>query len=260
MKSRKPFAAVLAACTVLGLTAAAGAAITEVGNSEYFTYRYEFDDGKKPEEADIDGNSTFDFTLFGGYGTSTVSGGILTMETTSKPGDHSYLSSAANQIWDVAAPTLATGYTIETRVKIATDPALPYPLSILASPGGTGAHAYLRVDEAGQWWRSTPLGGTLSNDDDFHTFRIAQQPGSATYSVWRDGVLLSGTLSSGYTNSAFDRLVFGDTSSSHAGKVEIDYFRFTNGAFAPIVPEPSSLVVWALAVAMLLWCGRRGRK
>lgn len=217
--------AVLAGTLPFGLAAPLPAATM---HSTDFTYRYDFGDGLRPDQSDANNNGTSDFSWVNtANGTASVGNGILTMETTEVAGDNCFLSSAAGQAWPVLNPT--AGYTVEARVKIVTD--LTRPISIMASPSNTNGHAYLNIGATGQQWATTTaLGGSTDNTDGFHTFRIAYD--TSTYSVWRDGVLLNDSLSDG-GNWDRNRLLFGDISGSHGGKVEVDYFRFTAGTYAP---------------------------
>jgi len=251
MKTRKPLGvSLLAAWTVLGLAAVAGAAVTQPRNSLYFDWKYEMN--VSPELEDLDSDTNPDWAKGGAF---SVSGGVLSYDT--MPSGSAYFASndtGDGGIWP-GKYTLASGFTIETRLKVLQDVS-GKGFGLFAGPGGTTRNAYLYVGKGGQSWHPSVDLGTNANDDDFHVFRVAQQPGSATYSVWRDGVLLSDSLPYGY-NYPRDGVWFPDGSSGIAGRGEIDYFRFTGGAFAPIVPEPSSLVLWTLAVAALLWCGRR---
>ncbi len=228
------------------------AVVIDQMDSADFSYCYDFDDGLRPDQSDADGNGTHDFNWFNNaspLGTATLAGGVLTMETTAATRGNWFQSTAANEAWQVLAPTIERGYTIEIRAKI-IDTALSRPLSVMASPAGTVEHAYLTVTEDGQLWgtSSTVLGDSNSNMDDFHTFRVTQEPGTSTYSVWRDGRLLAGALPSGASHDA-NRMLFGDVSGSHGGKAEIDYVRFTAGAYAPEVGSHPDLYAWYKADA-----------
>jgi hypothetical protein len=61
---------------------------------------------------------------------------------------------------------------------------------------------------------------------------VAQAPGAATYSVWRDGKLLSDSLGTGF-DWAVDMISFGGYGEHWGGTFDIDYLRFTSGAWAP---------------------------
>jgi hypothetical protein len=100
----------------------------------------------------------------------------------------------------------------------------------------------------------------VDNTDDFHTFRVAQAPGAASFSVWRDGVLLSSGLPSGgpWAGAAFN---IGDFAGATAGVAQIDYVRFTPGAYAPVaVPEPATISLLASGLIGLLAYAWRKRK
>ena len=71
------------------------------------------------------------------------------------------------------------------------------------------------------------------NSDNFHDFRVALEPGTDTYSVWRDGLLLGENIPSGENND-LNRIVFGDMGGLHGGDFDVDYLRFTSGAYAPV--------------------------
>jgi hypothetical protein len=243
---------ILAGVLALVPVNSSSAVVIDQMDSGDFAYRYDFDDGLRPDQSDFDENGTNDFTWFNNaspIGTATVAGGILTMETTTAGGGNWFQGTTANEAWHVLAPTIEQGYTIEIRAKI-FDTAFSRPLSVMASPAGTADHAYLSVNEHGQVWGidGTILGDASSNMDAFHTFRVAQEPGASTYSVWRDGRLLAEALPSGASHNA-DRFLFGDVSGSHGGKAEVDYFRFTAGAYAPEIGSHPDLYAWYKADA-----------
>jgi len=73
---------------------------------------------------------------------------------------------------------------------------------------------------------------TNDNSDDFHIFRIAQEPNSDILSLWRDSVLLSSELT--WTGVTFGSVVYiGDSSGTHTSDHDLDYVRLISGAFAP---------------------------
>jgi len=198
-------------------------------DSADFEWQYEMD--ISPELEDLDSDSSPDWKKSGTG--SSVSGGILTYDTMPS-GNVSFDSNntGAGGIWP-GKYTLASGFTVEARVKVLDDVAgIGY--GVFAGPGGTTANAYLVVGTGGQGWRYANTLGTNTNDDDFHLFRIAQEPGAARYSVWRDGVLLSSSLGSAY-NYNRDGIWVADGSGAYAGEVEMDYIRFTSGAYAPAI-------------------------
>lgn len=211
----------------LSLAGVAGAGITQVKPSADFDWQYEMD--VSPELANLDPLINPEWAKSGTG--SSVSGGILTYDT-GTTGNLSFNSNDTGDggIWP-GKYTLATGFTVEARIKVLADVS-GKGWAVFAGPSGTTANAYLWVGKGGQSWGTGAALGTNANDNDFHVFRVAQEPGAATYSVWRDGVLLNSSLGSGY-NYNRDGIWFGDGSGSYAGKVEMDYLRFTSGAFAP---------------------------
>ena len=226
------------ACVVALWVGVASAGFDYLGASD-FLHMYDFNVvGETPNLSDLDGNGTADFTLLDNYSPAvvdTVSGGILTMDT---PGGgsngHFYMGAAAGEVWPGMA-TLASGYTIEVRAKIIEDRGVA-ALGVGAAPGAR-EHMWLNIRTTGQsLWNGVSL-GVNDNSDDFHVFRMVQHPtpsGTPTYSVWRDGVLLSDSLGPALTSgSPLDRLFFGDAAGSMGGKSETDYVAFTPGAYAP---------------------------
>ena len=77
---------------------------------------------------------------------------------------------------------------------------------------------------------STPLDSN-TNDDDFHTFRLATV-GYGIFDIWRDGVLIGEDFDGG---GASWPLTFGDVSSATTSdwQYHVDYVRWTGGAWSP---------------------------
>jgi hypothetical protein len=239
---------------MLAMAAPAGAAMMD---SADFTWQYEM--VNLPDETNLDGNEpdppgvpTMDFTRLGG-GTTTTDGNILTM-TDSKM--CYYYNNLANQTWQLDPNiSYANGYTYEARLKVAPGSGSK-GISFIASPE-ENVWAWLNISSGGQGWgdADVDVGEQLDNTDVYHVFRVAQALGAATYSVWRDGKLLSDSLGTGFDWDV-DMISFGGYGDHWGGTFEIDYLRFTSGAYAPI-PEPGTLVLLAGALMSLLVWRRR---
>lgn len=227
-----------------------GASISEaalVRASEDFTHKYE---GEYPV--------TNYSQVNGGFTTAPSSdGNILTFATPDTNGG--YFDSVQ---WTGATVTNATGWTYEFRLQILDD--------VVEAPSGTvqfviGDSAGFRAFRVFKSFFTArfPTDVTMdanSNTDGYHTFRIAREPGSSDYLVWRDGVSLANVVGSDPAAGGATFMYFGDGSTSVGGPtVKLDYLRFDNtGAYAP-VPEPSTLFLLSMGAFVL--SGRiRGRK
>ncbi|MGC4017456.1 MAG: sialate O-acetylesterase [Luteolibacter sp.] len=118
-------------------------------------------------------------------------------------------------------------WTFETRVKFNANPS-GFILWL-----GTGNHTIL-VEIYGD--RTQDNGSNSFNvahnnlDGQFHTFRIANDPGNNGYHVWRDGVRITPVSGAPYDNNNTEsRLILGDYTSQAFGNnfdVTIDYVRY----------------------------------
>ena len=96
----------------------------------------------------------------------------------------------------------------------------------------------------------------IDNTDDYHTFRIAKEPGLLEFSLWRDGVLVAENLVSGA--DSLNRLILGDIGGGWGAGISVDYLRFTEGAFAPTeIPEPATILLIGLGALCLIPRKRR---
>lgn len=118
-------------------------------------------------------------------------------------------------------------WTLETRIKLNANPS-GFMLWL-----GAGSHTIL-VEIYGDHTQDN--GNNAFNvahnnlDGQFHTFRVANDPGSNAYHVWRDGVRLTPVAGAPYDNNSTEsRLILGDYTSQAFGNnfdATIDYVRY----------------------------------
>jgi hypothetical protein len=227
-------------------------------DSSAFTYKYEMD--ILPSAANLNGDSAYDFDR-GGAGTIGVADGILTGTTGAS--EDGYLISG--NIW-TGRFTKASGYTVEARVKVASQ--VPGKVGATAIDVGVASSpaAELAIGASGVVWMGVPGDGTaqtvlasdIDNTSDFHTYRISQVAATDMFLVWRDNTLLTPTALTG-GQGIWDQLYFVDGGGNFAGSSQYDYVRFTSGTYAP-VPEPSSMAILIAAMVGLVAYAWRKRK
>jgi MYXO-CTERM domain-containing protein len=140
-------------------------------------------------------------------------------------------------------------------------------MGIIALPGlgHNDQIPFLQFGSSQMTWGESGSINTQSNTDAFHVFRLAQEPNSGTYSVWRDGVLINGALTTARGDLAglgLRKIAFGDEGGAWSGSTQVDYFRFdTTGAYAPVpVPEPATWGLGAMGLGALLMARKRRRR
>ncbi len=214
-------------------------AITERA-SDSFTYKYEMDvDPTDVGAIDLDGNGTADFRLVqGGPGTAGLSGnGTYSIEAPDA-GSSWYLSSGATgEVWPGAAITAGEGYTVEVRVKVHSQlDETSAPFAVASTASNASDIGIVTMTTGNTRYYGSSIIDESDNSDDFHTIRIVRSAFEfePVYWVWRDGVLMTpdGVGASAWGSS--NTIYLGDVSGSSGGSVEIDYVRFTSGAYAPV--------------------------
>jgi hypothetical protein len=245
----------LVAVVAFGMAGLANADLAQLDSSA-FAWKYEMD--AMPDTQDKDGNSTLDFNFVAGDGSATTDGSVLRIINGKANGAAFFNSGNAGQLWPAQGFSYANGYTLEAKLKIISqDTGADAVFSLVAIPSGTSNFAALGVGSTKSEWAGTSW--TQTNTDAFHVFRVAQSPGAASYTVWRDGVVLSTELGAALVYSQGPQLYFGDGASTYGGTVDVDYLRLTTGAYAP-TPEPSTMVLLAMGLVGLLAYAWRKRK
>jgi hypothetical protein len=210
--------------------------------SENFLYRYEFDvNPTNPAEIDLDGNGQADWAT-GGTGTFTLTP-QGTVVINSGPDSVAYYESgiaSTSHLWPNVGFTTEEGFTIEWRMRVLSDTGTGAAFALVADAADNDELPVLEVADDHQTlsgaWCSSPFGET-DNTDGFHTFRLVRDAADNSNRLWfwRDDVLL--TPSGLYPAREYVRnaVYFGDIGGAYDGVVEVDYFRLTPGAFAPVV-------------------------
>ena len=223
----------------LAIGSPALATITDELDSSSFDWMYEFNEW--PQMQDLDYNGVDDFTLSGTAGYLDSVNGIWNLDTTTG-GVGYFIAGDTGQIWQNNITSTA-GYTVEARVRVNSGTDAPWGTNYIqasaqTAPGATGGpDAVLSLREGGVGWANfyaAPLDYS-DNTDDFHVYRLAQEPGESIFSVWRDGVLLASNLGDGVDGvDNLNRLIIGDVGAYYGGNLDYDYLRFTSGAYAPV--------------------------
>jgi hypothetical protein len=261
----KSFSRVLMGTMVLAVIAVAGYANATFlpKDSADFAWKYEMD--QFPSDQDLDGNSVMDFSAWSlNSGTGSLADSVLSMNYPS-PNNYYAQTSAPGGIWTSGGITAATGYTVEAKVKLTSSTGSMGGYIMYFSPSdGHPAMASLSIAGTTTYWGTEPwnaisLDQNNNLDNQFHTYRIAQTPGTGIYSVWRDGVLLSDSMLTANANNSYTLGDFGAPSGVIHGSADVEYFRLTPGAYAP-VPEPSTVLLLATGVIGLLAYAWRKRK
>jgi hypothetical protein len=127
-----------------------------------------------------------------------------------------------------AADLLATGYTYEMRIKVTANGGDNFGFGVMSGDGQYLSWFGVRPGDVFTQWNMTSWGGG-ANDDGFHVFRVMHAPGASAISIWKDSVLL--TAAGGVYAPYATPLVSIGTVSAACGVGQLDYFRWTPGAF-----------------------------
>ncbi|MBN1395039.1 MAG: PEP-CTERM sorting domain-containing protein [Pirellulales bacterium] len=267
---RTLFSLAIVVCTAVffaGPQAANAEFIGDTKDSADFNWNYEMD--ADPCAQDLDTNAGNDWAFM--RGGLTVNGdGTITLPFNSSDNYYGTIISAYGEgtTWDRDGSvwrniTDASGYTVEIRMKSAgADVWNTYTggtYIVVNDDSSDKYSALVPVNEKTLWDQAArTIIDDNANDDDFHTFRIAQKASDDTYYVWRDGELISEDVGKQSSGQTWNRLQIGDMAGA-AGPIVVDYIRIIPGAYAP-VPEPSTLTLLAAGLVGLLAYAWRKRR
>lgn len=152
-----------------------------------------------------------------------------------------------NRYWRLTPALLAEldhqkGWSLEIRLRILeqTGQRGTITMAVDDEPGQPGVLSGLQIhDRRTQFCLDGAVVDSSRNDDGFHTFRIAEGPGSRTVHAWRDGRYLGSASFPYYMVNQSSFLLVGSLSGRVAGSAEIDYIRWDPSG--PYAPAPSLL-------------------
>ena len=237
----------------LACLAAASAAMADVSRLDSSKFDYKYDMIVLPSTQNLDNDGAVDFTLSDANKFSLGTGvnyGSLVIDTSD--GGKFLMSGAdagsAGGAWRNSGISAATGYTVETRLKITSTAGTP-----------TGAHAgvivlntsvddtnngWLKFWNGSIWWGETQIYAVDATV--YHTYRIVREAGSSLHSVYVDGELVASGLGSGFSySSPLKRLLLGSPGSTYYGKAQVAFLRFHKGGYAPPVPGDRNAKKWS---------------
>jgi len=226
--------------TAICAVAAAGMVLGAVDDlpvldSSRFDFKYEMD--VLPTEQDLDGDGYKDFA--GGGDWLTLQGnGIATFDMRDNA-NYIQSNAAVGQegcVWRKYAPTAATGYTIELRMRIISQVSGKPLAAALTASEGSNCDLMLSFKESSLIW-GTDTNAKIANfatTNTFHTYRVAKLPSANQFVLWCDGNLVTNTLNDAMpTYNGLNRLLLGAVGTNFRSLAEVDYLRFTKGAYAP---------------------------
>ena len=206
-------------------------------DSSLFDYKYEM--VALPTAEDLDGSGAVDFTGIKANATWCTTGTGANLGTASMTinGGQNLTSSEANgtagDVWKNLGATAASGYTIETRLKVTSCTGDNGTLLLNASYGVVNHNAWLQFYDDKITWGSNVI--TNMDASSWHTYRLVST--NNTYQIFVDGSPVGGSRGNGFGyNTALNRLLFGG-STGYAGSAQVAYLRFHKGAYAP--PDPN---------------------
>lgn len=223
-----------------------------------FAYKYEANSALPSVEDNGTGMTNWTFfnhtAIDAGF---AVSDGVLSYSTMANivGGDWFYSTSTVSGSAWAANVDVNTSYTIELCAKITNGAGTVPGLHVVASAGGDTKMWLLVAPDhiaVSNGYTDTVL-TTSDNASDYHIYRMAYDAVATDFTIWRDGLIVADDVTATTSGAAY--LGFGDMSSYGSGAGEIDYLRWdATGAYAPVVPEPSSaalLLIGMLSLGLL---------
>ncbi|MBQ8125999.1 MAG: hypothetical protein IJ173_08990 [Kiritimatiellae bacterium] len=232
---------ILTAALAAGTTFTAFADL-EQRDSSQFTHKYEM--LKLPTAEDVDGSGAYDFTGINAnatwctLGTGSNTGTVYMAISGGQNLTSSANNGTAGDVWKNLGVTAASGYTIETRLKVTACTGTAGTLLLNASYGVQNHNSWLQFYGDKITWGSNVL--TNMDTSAWHTYRLVGT--NNAYQVYVDGILVNkNSLGNGFGyNTALNRLLFGGGGSGYDGTAQVAFFRLTKGAYAPLTPDDKS--------------------
>jgi len=224
---------------LIGIAAAAFADIDlPTRDSSRFDFKYEMD--VLPTDADLDGDGFKDFTLSVGGDWLTLKGNGIAQFDMRTSTAFIQSQAAAGQdgcVWRRYAPTAAEGYTVEVRMRIVSLAAGKPYAAALTTCEGSGCDSLLSFDTESVGWSNRDntriAERAFATTNYFHTYRIAKIPAQSQFALWCDDNFVTNGLNDAQSNDTLNRFIFGAIGGYYGSVVDVDYIRFTKGAYAP---------------------------